>query len=1118
MDRVFHVGSVLFSGQIGLFAQVALGSTFVLLAAFLVSALLRKSSAAVRAYLWTMTLVPLLLLPFAAHILPQWTWLEIKQNAAAGAPADASAPVATLSSGLANVQAARSEVASGSDASVAGVRPNGAAAGKSGGAGSVGRLTDAEGARPKPPFETAASSRWRSTSMQSDPIHGSGVRAALINVLALAPQIGSAALVAWMVGAFLLLVRLGMALVRVRLIVRKSWPITADAWTGPCRQFCRQLGIERPVSLYESPSGFGPMTWGLWRPAIVVPRFSESWSESCRSHVLLHELAHVKRYDSSVQALAGLVRALYWFHPLAWLAVRRLHAEMEAACDDRVLAEGTVSHHYAEDLVSVARAFVSRQMPATAAIGLGRQSSHLETRLHAILDGQRNRRPVTIWTAAVGVVFGTALLLLASTAAISVVAGEFPDETPSAVTATGAVGTQTAAAQPLPGLVPEPVSLPGVGRWQIMSIPQRGYVRALAFSPDGKSLAVADSKLVRIVRTDDMTLVGVLVGHTGRITAVRYSADGTQIATSSADGTLRIWSSNGVPGAVLRGHRGAVSDVAWGPQGKIVSGGKDGTVRIWTAADGKEVLSIDKHGAGVNAVAWNSTGQWIAAGDDNKHVRLWTPDGADGPLFSDHRGAVYSVQFSPDGRLLAVGEQGYDPDDGNEEPFSEVRICSVERQSVHMLSGPTGMVQSVAWSPDGKRVAAVGWGGDVMIWSVDTGAQLPVNVNSADFLLFAVAFSPDGKELVTGGRLRHTRITNLENGTVKVLPAKERAVLTVAPSPDGKHVAVGGIGAGSEHKVYLLDSNGRVEADSIGHTRWVQSASWNPNGSEFITASDDGSKRMWDADGTPTIAITDGSGGRSAEFSPDGKWIAATSGNAAQLYSADAKHQYEFKGHLHGTTRVAWKPDSTQFATASFDSSVRIWNIDGTAGSVLQDVAAPTRDVAWSPDGGTIASAREDGTVKLWKPDGTALKLLAGHSSDYVEALAYSPDGKWLASASWDGTVRIWTAAGDLAFIYNGHDAPVFSVGWDSQSREVLSGGIDGTVRAWDPKTGRTRFVATVLEDGTVGTFDRVGQLIGGESESVDKEFVYLVEKPDGAMEIVPPAEFRNRQILAVRK
>jgi len=134
-----------------------------------------------------------------------------------------------------------------------------------------------------------------------------------------------------------------------------------------------------------------PVTCGLFSSAILLPEDADDWPDERRQVVLVHELAHVKRWDCMTQLFAQIACSVYWFNPLVWLATRQLRIERERACDDQVIDVGTKASEYAGHLLEMARAFRSSRCSSLAAVAIARRSE-LEGRLLAILDPALERR------------------------------------------------------------------------------------------------------------------------------------------------------------------------------------------------------------------------------------------------------------------------------------------------------------------------------------------------------------------------------------------------------------------------------------------------------------------------------------------------------------------------------------------------------------------------------------------------------------------------------------------------------------------------------------------------------------------------------------------------------
>jgi TonB family protein len=192
----------------------------------------------------------------------------------------------------------------------------------------------------------------------------------------------------WIGGALVTLGLLVPSAFALRRLVSRSRPISDSDWISTTCALRQSLGFNRNVSLLCCADTSLPLTWGLFRPQVLLPVGTQEWTESRRFSVLAHELAHIRRYDWLFQILAEAACAIYWFHPLFWVARNRIHLESERACDDVVLGLGVPRPDYATHLLDIARS-VKRRGPAWSLAMAGQL--HLESRLVAILSGETNR-------------------------------------------------------------------------------------------------------------------------------------------------------------------------------------------------------------------------------------------------------------------------------------------------------------------------------------------------------------------------------------------------------------------------------------------------------------------------------------------------------------------------------------------------------------------------------------------------------------------------------------------------------------------------------------------------------------------------------------------------------
>jgi len=185
----------------------------------------------------------------------------------------------------------------------------------------------------------------------------------------------------WCLGCALVLLRWMRGALRTTRLMRR----TSDAAYAriPMKE------LRGRIRVLESSDTSVALVWGLWRPVVILPDEAAGWEPARLRAVLAHELAHVKRWDLATHLLAQFACAIYWFHPLAWLAFHRLRQERERACDDAVLGEGISGPEYAGYLIDLVRSLAAQPPAGAPAMAEARD---LEVRVRAILDPAQSRR------------------------------------------------------------------------------------------------------------------------------------------------------------------------------------------------------------------------------------------------------------------------------------------------------------------------------------------------------------------------------------------------------------------------------------------------------------------------------------------------------------------------------------------------------------------------------------------------------------------------------------------------------------------------------------------------------------------------------------------------------
>jgi len=351
-------GNASMQSALPILLDAALKGAFLVLLAALAAFALRKRSAASRHAVWTAAVIGHLAIPALVFILPAWkmpllpaaSWMQpTTVSPAIAAPDEKSAAVITTRS------KASAPLAPASEAQTA-------------------ASTQA----------TESGAESRGTSASPRPNNSSG-RTSGIAILA----------AIWLVGALLVLLRLAFGTWRVGQLARDGARVEDGVWLSLTQRLANRLGVTRPLTLLRGERLAVPVTWGVVYPAVLLPQDSDSWSEERRRFVLVHEMAHVKRFDALTQLLAQFAVALFWFDPLVWIAAHQMRVEREHACDDYVLRDGTTPSLYAGELLEMVRSIGEpkhdRAAPAFAALAMARRSE-FEGRMLSILDPRLDRQ------------------------------------------------------------------------------------------------------------------------------------------------------------------------------------------------------------------------------------------------------------------------------------------------------------------------------------------------------------------------------------------------------------------------------------------------------------------------------------------------------------------------------------------------------------------------------------------------------------------------------------------------------------------------------------------------------------------------------------------------------
>lgn len=202
------------------------------------------------------------------------------------------------------------------------------------------------------------------------------------------PSGGAVLLLVWLIGTAVAVARLLLSLFRARRLARAAEDVTDPVWRSATDALGTRLGLHRAARLLISPGVGTPMAGGIRRPVVFLPLSARRWSAEQREVVLAHEIAHLAARDPLRHVAARLAVALYWFHPLVWIAAWQASVARELACDEAVLALGTRPSVYAGVLLDLAESM----QPSVPALALPMvERSLLERRMMTILNEDARR-------------------------------------------------------------------------------------------------------------------------------------------------------------------------------------------------------------------------------------------------------------------------------------------------------------------------------------------------------------------------------------------------------------------------------------------------------------------------------------------------------------------------------------------------------------------------------------------------------------------------------------------------------------------------------------------------------------------------------------------------------
>jgi WD40 repeat protein/serine/threonine protein kinase len=603
-------------------------------------------------------------------------------------------------------------------------------------------------------------------------------------------------------------------------------------------------------------------------------------------------------------------------------------------------------------------------------------------------------------------------------------------------------------------------------RAEVQELPSRiGTAANVTFSNDGRRLAIVDRS--NNVAIWDLVVNGKptrLAALDGNIDALALSGDGSRLVTASVDGMLAVWST--ATGARLQtrklGGEGRFS-LGLNRDGSTLavlrfSPNGDRSIAIVDLATGKEVHRLPGGTGMTLEPTFSANGSRLATGGGDNlkrvgEVAIWdTKTGQKLRSWTEDHGPCRHVAFSPDGKLLAVIAGTI-----NQSDSQQLRVYEWETGRVLLTAvTPGASASGVRFHRDGRLLLAH-YADLINVWDVSSGRQVRTMRGPTGWANKS-SFMPDGRLATASGDGVLSRWAVGAGHELRTIA--RRNCRSMAFSSDGTRLA----GAAGTMVLVWHVATGQELLKFEGHQGLIWSLAFSPDNARIATASVDGTVRIWDsATGRELHRIDAGMGPlMPVAFSRDGKFLAAGAANMsnrnrpgiAKIWDTDQfEERQQLTGHTHGITALTFSPDSAQLVTASWDETVRHWDV--ATGSLLQTRPGHTygaTSVAFDTDGRLLFVACDNATAKVWDVTTNRERFtLKGHGA-WLEAVAAMPRGR-LATAGGDHSLKLWdVVAGQEVGTFQEHDSWLGHVAVSPDGWSIATSSSDRTVKLRDAR------------------------------------------------------------------
>ena len=517
-------------------------------------------------------------------------------------------------------------------------------------------------------------------------------------------------------------------------------------------------------------------------------------------------------------------------------------------------------------------------------------------------------------------------------------------------------------------------------------------ITALASSADGKTVLTgcSDGK-INFWNGENGQSIPTSKQLKGTVKAIAFTEKGILALTAGSDGLVQVWnveSAKAFPR--LASPNSAIRSVAFSPSGlRVVIGTFDANARLYEFETGKQRFQMSSHTDSVEAVAFSPDSQKILTGSNDQTVRLWDADTGKAILTAPHSDSVVSLTFSPDGKHILTGCN---------DNVSRIWRFDSTKSSLIAATPHTGPVETVAFSSKGDFAFIACTDGTCQRREIALNVLTAVRSVVVDAQISSVAYSPDGRRVATGHKNGSTSIWDKEfRKTISIATPHRGSVTALAFSWDGRLLATG-----SEDKTArVCDAETGTQISSLELLSPVRSAAFSPDGKLVAIGNSYGKTFVWNSRSTngrqPLKLLPHGDSVKALAFSSDGKLLMVGGANKqVRIWQVESEQEIlPLFRHPDAVESVAISQDRSRALSGCKNGSVTLFEI-GTDHSMTLNPAhtSPVSSVAFSPDGNWALTGSEDGSIRIWDvKSGVTLSPRIQHSVPIVNA-AFSTDGK----------------------------------------------------------------------------------------------------------------------------